>query len=70
MKVKTIFGIDTDGNDIFVIQKANVFKILTREPTDEEWSNLAVEFNLSFAEVELIKYSFNEWKNWYKKARQ
>jgi len=69
MKVKTVFGIDTNGNDIFVIQKANMFKILKEEPTDKEWSDLAVEFNLSFAEAEIIKYSFNEWKNWYKKVR-
>ncbi len=70
MKVKTIFGIDTNGNDIFVIQKANMFKVLTEEPTYEEWNVLAVEFNLSFTEIESIKHSFNEWKNWYKKVKQ
>jgi len=67
MKIKTIFGIDTNGNNIFVIQKANMFKILTEEPTEKEWNELAVEFNFSQNELAKIKYAFQDWKDWYKK---
>jgi len=65
MKVKTIFGIDTNGNDIFVIQKANMFKIITEEPTSKQWSDIAVEFNMSVEDRKKVKEDFREWKVWY-----
>jgi len=68
MKVKTIFGIDTNGNDIFVIQKANMFKIITEKPTSKQWSDIAVEFNMSIENRKKVEEDFREWKNWYLKA--
>ena len=69
MKVETIFGIDTNGNDIFVIKKANMFKVITEEPTDEEWNDLSIDFNFSLEELIKIKDSFYEWKNWYRRLK-
>jgi len=69
MKVKTIFGIDTNGNDIFVVQKANMFKIIKEEPTASEWSDICIDFNLSHQEEVKLKEAFYEWKNWYKKVK-
>jgi len=69
MKVETIFGIDTNGNDIFVVKKANMFKIITMEPSASEWSDICIEFNLSINEERQIKEAFYEWKNWYRRLK-
>jgi len=69
MKVKIIFGIDANGNDIFVIKKANMFKILTEEPSASEWSDICIEFNLSHQEEVELKTTFDEWKSWYKRIK-
>jgi hypothetical protein len=66
-QIKVVFGIDENGEDIFVIQKANMFKVLYEEP--REWIDLFQQFNLSHQEMDYVQEMFEEWKNWYKRIR-
>ena len=67
-QIKVVFGIDENGKDIFVIQKANMFKTLYEEP--KEWIDLFQHFNMNHEEMDYVQDMFEEWKNWYKKIRK
>jgi len=68
--MKIIFGLDENGNDIFVINKNNVFKIIKEEPTSNEWTDIFINLNISYDEELKIRKKFNEWNDWYKQIKK
>jgi len=67
-QIKVIFGLDENGNDIFVIQKVNMFKVLYKEP--DVWIDLFQQFNMNHEEMDYVQEMFEEWKNWYRRIKE